>query len=137
METAMNMNAGELADNPEKTAQRQPKNSSFPWAFNVRGSCEEEQKVKKLASVTGKSLSRLLIETTLGAPVLTHEAAERERADREEMIFELRRISVNLSQITSVLHAAGRGAEVSVTETQLAETAAEIEAAITELKKRL
>lgn len=131
----MSSKLGEKA--PKKTGKKASKNSKYPRAFNARASENEHKKLKKLSSITGKSLSRLVIETTLSAPLQSAEAAASEQRDREEMIFQLRRIGINLNQITVALHAAARDAQASLMETELEEAAAEIESVISALKKKL
>jgi hypothetical protein len=120
-----------------KTKEKTWKLKNLPRSFVARASESEHEKLKRMALRADVSVSRLVIETTLSKPLMSADDAERERADREETIFQLRRIGINLNQITSALHAVRRGVKASVTETRLEETAAEIESVISLLKKKL
>lgn len=132
-----NMKSEQSESTTKNTSEKASKNSKYPRAFNARASEKEYKKLKNLSFFTGKSLSRLVIETTLSAPLRGAAEVRSEQADREEMIFQLRRIGINLNQITSALHAASRENQASLMETELEKTTAEIESVISALKKKL
>lgn len=117
--------------------KRDWKLKNFPCSFVVRATEPEHRKLKKLSEQSGLSLSRLVIEGTLANSIKTSEQAEAEHVDVEEMIFQLKRIGINLNQINSLLHAARRDRDVPVMEAQLAAAAGEVEGIVAALRKKL
>ncbi len=121
----------------EKKKKRDWKSSNLPRVFTVRADDEEYEELKKMTYETGWSLFRLMIEGTLGKTIRTAEQVAAERGDVEEMIFQMRRVGINLNQITAVLNAVKRGKKASVTEEKLEAAAQEVESVIKELRKKL
>ncbi len=117
--------------------KRDWKSGNLPHVFTVRADGKEYEALKKLTYETGWSLSRLVIEGTLGKTIRTAAQVAAEREDVEEMIFQTRRVGINLNHITAALNAVKRGKKASVTEDRLEATAQEVESLITELKKKL
>jgi predicted CopG family antitoxin len=117
--------------------KRHWKSGNLPRVFTVRADDEEYEELKKMTDETGWSLSRLLIEGTLSKTIRTAEQVAAERADVEEMIFQMRRVGINLNQITAALNAVKRGKKVSVTEEKLEAAVQEVESLIREMKKKL
>lgn len=125
-------------ENIEKPKRKRAwKSGSLPHVFTVRADEEEYIKLRKIADVTGWSLSRLLIEAALYKRIRTQEQAVAENENVEEMIFQMRRIGINLNQITAALNAVKRGQQASVTEEKIEAAAAEVESLIHKLRKRL
>ncbi len=122
-------------DNTKK--KRHWKSGNLPRVFTVRADDEEYEQLKRMTDETGWSLSRLLIEGTINKTIRTAEQVAAERADVEEMIFQMRRVGINLNQITAALNAVKRGKKVSVTEEKLDAAAQEVESLIREIKKML
>lgn len=113
------------------------KSENLPRVFTVRAEEEEYVELKKMAVATGWSLSRLLIEAALYKRIRTQEQAVTENEKVEEMIFQMRRIGINLNQITAALNAARRGPERSFAESKIELAAEEVERLIRMLRKRL
>lgn len=117
--------------------KRDWKSGNLPRVFTVRADEEEYEELKRMTDETGWSLSRLLIEGTISKTIRTADQVAAERADVEEMIFQMRRIGINLNRITTALSAVKRGKKVSVTEEKLEDVAQEVELLIREIKKKL
>lgn len=117
--------------------KRDWKSSILPRVFTVRADDEEYEELKKMTYETGWSLSRLVIEGTLRKTIRTAAQVAAEREDVEEMIFQTRRVGINLNQITAALNAVKRGKKASVTEERLEAAAQEVESLIRELRKKL
>lgn len=122
-------------DKPKR--KRDWKSGNLPRVFTVRADDDEYEELKRMADETGWSLSRLLIEGTINKTIRTAEQVAAERQNVEEMIFQMRRIGINLNQITTALSAVKRGKKVSVTEETLEAVAQEVELLIREIKKKL
>lgn len=122
-------------DKPKR--KRNWKSVNLPNIFTVRADDEEYEELKRMADETGWSLSRLVIEGTISKTIRTAEQVAAERQDVEEMIFQMRRIGINLNQITTALSAVKRGKQVSVTEEKLEAVAQEVELLIREIKKKI
>ena len=78
-----------------------------------------------------------MIEAALYKRIRTQEQAAAENEKVEEMIFQMRRIGINLNQITAALNAARRGQETSVTEAKVEAAIADVESLICALRKQL
>lgn len=118
-------------------SKRRWKSDRLPRVFTVRAKEDEYKKLKKMADETDHSLSRLLIEATLYLGV--RPAAE-VRADREvfeELIFQVRRVGINLNQIVHRLNAARRGKNVPPLQSELESVIKEVERTVETLKLRL
>lgn len=126
-----------IEQNGKSKKKRHWKSSNLPCVFTIRGQAEEKRKLEEMARSSGLSLSRLMIEGTLRKTIRTAEQFAREREDVEEMIFQIRRVGVNLNQINTALNAVRRGQTASVTEEKLDRAVAEVESLIQKLKKKL
>ena len=113
------------------------KSDNLPHVFTVRADAEEYAELRQRAAATGWSLSRLMIEAALGKRIRTQEQAAAENEKVEEMIFQMRRIGINLNQITAALNAVKRGRETSVTEAKVEAAIADVESLICALRKQL
>jgi hypothetical protein len=122
-------------DKPKR--KRDWKSGNLPRVFTVRANDEEYEELKRMADETGWSLSRLVIEGTIGKTIKTSEQAGAERQDIEAMIFQMRRIGINLNQISTALSAVKRGKKVSVTEQKLEAAIEEVESLIEQLRTGL
>lgn len=118
----------------DKPKKRDWKSGNLPHVFTVRAGNGEYEEIRKKADETGWSLSRLLIEGTIGKTIKTSEQAAAERQDIEAMIFQMRRIGINLNQISAALSAVRRGKKVSVTEEKLGVAIEEVELLIEKLR---
>lgn len=78
-----------------------------------------------------------MIEAALYKRIRTQEQSAEENEKVEEMIFQMRRIGINLNQITAALNAARRGQETSVTEAKVEAAIADVESLICALRKQL
>lgn len=117
--------------------KRRWKSDSLPRVFTVRATDDEYNKLKKMAEKTGWSVSRLLVEATLHVGVRPAEEVRAEREVFEELIFEVRRIGINLNQITYALNAAHRGHGEPPKQSDLERSLQSIESILTKLRKRL
>lgn len=113
------------------------KSENLSCVFTVRATEEEGLAVKQMAEQVGLSVSRLVIEATLDAEVKTADDARLERECFEHLIFELRRVGVNLNQIAKELHLTRRKSDRTLIETQAENTLREIENVIAKLRKKL
>ncbi len=126
-----------IKNEKQMKSKRRWKSDNLPRVFTVRAKDDEYKKLKKMADETDHSLSRLLIEATLYLGV--RPAAE-VRADREvfeELIFQVRRVGINLNQIVHRLNAARRGKNVPPLQSELESVIRETESTIKILKLRL
>ena len=110
---------------------------NLPCPFTVRADKEERRELEKLAVKASLSLSRLVVESTLHYGVKSSEDAQAEREVFEQMIFEIRKISVQLKEIMHALNASRRTGESASTEQEIENTLHSIERAIYQLRKRL
>ena len=113
------------------------KSEYLPKVFTVRADEEEHRKLKKMADEYGLSMSRLLVEATLGFGVRPAWEAEEERERTEKMIFEVRRVGINLNQIALQANAAARGRSDTPTQNEISDILRQIETVIRKLKKKL
>jgi hypothetical protein len=126
-----------IKNEKQMKSKRRWKSDNLPRVFTVRAKDDEYKKLKKMADETDHSLSRLLIEATLYLGV--RPAAE-VRADREvfeELIFQVRRVGINLNQIVHRLNAARRGKAVPPLQSELESVIKEVERTVETLKLRL
>ncbi len=124
---------------PSKPKKQRPwKSENLPRVFTVRADDDEYNRLKKMAKDTGWSLSRLLIEATLHYGVKPAEEARAERDVFEKMIFEVRRVGINLNQISQRLNSFRRGSqETPPTHGELNAVLKEIESVLEKLRKKL
>lgn len=90
-----------------------------------------------MAEKTGWSLSRLVVEATLHLGVRPAAEVRAEREVFEEMIFEVRRVGINLNQISHALNAAHRGNGEPPNQRELEDSLSKIESILTKLRKKL
>lgn len=117
--------------------KRRWKSENLPRVFTVRANDDEYKKLKKMAKETDHSLSRLLIEATLYVGVRPAAEVRAEREVFEELVFEVRRVGINLNQMVHRLNAARRGKGDPPMQSELERVIKEIERTIETLKIRL
>ena len=137
MENIITKKTEKTAESEKPKKKRAWKSVSLPRVFTVRADEKEYAELRKKADLTGWSLSRLMIESTLYRSIRTREQVAAENEQTEEMIFQMRRIGINLNQLTAALNALRRGREASVTEAGIEAAVAEVETLIQKLKKKL
>jgi predicted transcriptional regulator len=113
------------------------KSESLPRVFTVRADDNEYRKLKELSKKTNLSLSRMLIEATLFYGLKTPDRAEAEKQSIENLLFEVRKIGVNLNQITHNLNVAKFENETPPTAFEVGNAIKKVEDVIKELKSRL
>jgi hypothetical protein len=126
-----------VAETTGKPRQRRWKSEQLPRVFTVRADDEEYRALKKLAEKTGWSLSRLLIEATLYHGAKPAEESRAERAVFKQLVFEVRRVGVNLNQVAHALHAAHRGGGMAPAQAELEAVARSIESVLRKLQQKL
>ena len=117
--------------------KRRWKSDNLPRVFTVRANDAEYKKLKKMAKDTGWSLSRLLIEATLHLGVRPAAEVRAEREVFEELVFEVRRVGINLNQIVHKINAAHRGEDSPPMKSELEQVIKKIERTVEMLKIRL
>ena len=127
----------EIENTQKCTPKRRWKSDSLPRVFTVRATDDEYKNLKKMAEKTGWSLSRLLVEATLHVGVRPAEEVRAEREVFEDLIFEVRRVGINLNQIAYAINAAYRGNAAPPAQRELEDSLREIERVLTKLRKRL
>ena len=137
VENTISEKTGRTAKTEKKKKKRAWKSSILTRVFTVRANEKEYVQLRKKADATGWSLSRLMIESTLYKSIRTHEQVVAENEQTEEMIFQMRRVGINLNQLNAALNTVRRGREASVTEIRMEAAVAEVESLIQELKKNL
>lgn len=117
------------------------KSEILPYVFTVRASWEEGNKLKEMAAETGWSLSRLMIESTLRNGIGSASEAQALEAERrallEEMMFEIRKIGINVSRTSHVINAAYRGAGEPPEQKEIEAVLREIKSVFRDLKTKL
>jgi Bacterial mobilisation protein (MobC) len=113
------------------------KSESLPRVFTVRANDGEYRKLKELSKKTNLSLSRMLIEATLFYGLKTPDRVEAEKQSIENLLFEVRKIGVNLNQITHNLNVAKFENETQPTAFEVGDAIKKVEDIIKELKSRL
>jgi Bacterial mobilisation protein (MobC) len=122
----------------EKTRNKKAwKSESLPRVFTVRADDNEYRKLKELSKKTNLSLSRMLIEATLFYGLKTPDRVEAEKQSIENLLFEVRKIGVNLNQITHNLNVAKFENETPPTAFEVGNAIKKVEDIIKELKSRL
>jgi hypothetical protein len=122
----------------EKTKNKRAwKSESLPRVFTVRADDNEYRKLKELSKKANLSLSRMLIEATLFYGLKTPDHVEAEKRSIESLLFEVRKIGVNLNQITHLLNAAKFENETPPTAFEVGNAIKKVEDVIKELKSRL
>ena len=91
----------EIENTQKSVPKRRWKSDSLPRVFTVRATDDEYKELKKMAEKTGWSLSRLVVEATLHSESDRLEEVRAEREVFEDMIFEVRRVGINLNQIVT------------------------------------
>ena len=125
----------EKVQKPKK--KRKWRLQNLPCAFTVRTDREERQELEKIAEKANLSLSRLVVESTLYFGVKSAEDAQAEREFFECMIFEIRKISVQLKEIMHALNVSRREGHSTSTEQEIEDALRSIESVIYTLRKRL
>ena len=77
-----------------------PRRLLYPRHLTVRVGEDELRHLHARATLAGLSLSRYLVEAGLAEGILTPQ----DRAQREQALFHLRKVGVNLNQIARRLH---------------------------------
>lgn len=128
-----------MFEKPSKAKKKRAwKSKKLPRVFTVRADEDEYKKLKKMADKTGWSLSRLLIEATLNHGVKPADESKAERKVFEEIIFEVRRVGINVNQILYRLNANRRKTDVPLpSQNELDAALKEIETVLEKLKKKL
>ncbi len=122
----------------EKTKNKRAwKSESLPRVFTVRADDNEYRKLKDLSKKANLSLSRMLIEATLFYGLKTPDHVEAEKRSIENLLFEVRKIGVNLNQITHSLNVAKFENEIPPTAFEVGNAIKKVEDVIKELKSRL
>lgn len=129
--------AKESENSQKKKTKRRWKSDNLPCIFTVRTDEDEHQKLKKMAEKTGWSLSRLVVEATLYYGVKSTAEATADRQVFEQMVFEIRKIGINLNQITHTLNAAHRGAGQPPMQGEIDKVLQEIESVLFQLRKKI
>jgi hypothetical protein len=113
------------------------KSESLPRVFTVRADDNEYRKLKELSKKTNLSLSRMLIEATLFYGLKTPDHVAAEKQSIENLLFEVRKIGVNVNQITHLLNIAKFENETPPTAFEVGEVIKKVESVVKELKSRL
>jgi hypothetical protein len=113
------------------------KSESLPRVFTVRADDNEYRKLKELSKKTNLSLSRMLVEATLFYGLKTPDHVEAEKRSIENLLFEVRKIGVNLNQITHNLNVAKFENETPPTAFEVGNAIKRVESVVKELKSRL
>jgi hypothetical protein len=122
----------------EKTKNKRAwKSESLPRVFTVRADDNEYRKLKELSKKTNLSLSRMLIEATLFYGLKTPDHVAAEKRSVESLLFEVRKIGVNLNQITHLLNVAKFENETPPTAFEVGDAIKKVEDIIKELKSWL
>lgn len=121
--------------------KRDWKTEALPFVFTVRATEDEGFQLRELAARTGWSMSRLVIVSTLQNGVRSAsevQAAEAERRENlEQIIFETRKIEINIRQISHALNAAYRGEGEPPEQTEIESTLKEINSFLKAAKTKL
>lgn len=123
---------------PKSKSKRRWKSEQLPRVFTIRTGDDEYRQLKIMADKTQWSLSKLLVKATLNFGIKSVEDATAERQVFEQMIFEIRRVGVNLNQISYAYNAAQRtGDPRPPLESELAAALRQIDTILQRLRRKL
>jgi Bacterial mobilisation protein (MobC) len=133
----MEINENKENKNKKDKKKRAWKSESLPRVFTVRTNDEKYRRLKALSVRTKMSLSRMLVEATLHCGLKSPEQSYEEKRLNESMLFEVRKIGVNLNQIAHTLHSSKYVAGVSVSALEIDNVFRKIEEVVFLLSKQI
>lgn len=121
----------------KEKAKRAWKTNNLPKVFTVRADESEHRAIKRLSEKSGLSMSRLMIEATLGNKIQTTAAIGAEMEILKDAIFQLHKVGINLNQIAQSINAIRRGTTETRMELDIESVVGEVGKAIRLVKKKL
>lgn len=118
-----------------KKYKRNWKSQRHPRVFTVRATEKEYRELVRQKEIHGTSLSRLLVDSALcyeGPPVFL---VDSQKQAVEELLFEVRKIGINLNQIAKVMNASRYDSSKAPSEEKVVSTVAEVESVIRKLSR--